>query len=120
MTRVRLELLQWYALLGGALAWAGQHIAGYFVSDAACGTPRIDSTPWQVAFGVVAGCVVLAAEAAAFILFRATSGSDADAAPPVGRLRFFAQAALVGNVLFFVMVVINTVGTLYHLPCGAS
>ncbi len=120
MTRMRLELLQWYALFGGALAWAGQHVAGYFVSDAACGTPRIDSTPWQIVFGVVAGCLVLGAELAALLVFRETSDVEQDAPPPFGRLRFFAQAALAGNVLFFVVIVLNTVGTVYHLPCGES
>ena len=38
MTRFRLELLQWYALFGGALAWASEHVLGYFVGVAGCST----------------------------------------------------------------------------------
>ena len=32
MTRVRLEALQWFALLGGPLAWTVDHVTGYFIA----------------------------------------------------------------------------------------
>lgn len=117
MTRVRLEVLQWYALLGGALAWATQHVAGYFVSTAGCGSVAIDMKPIQVALAVGAGLVIATAEGAAFAVFRATSGS---AAPPAGRLHFFAEAALLGNILFLVIVVLTGLGSVHHLPCAQS
>jgi hypothetical protein len=118
MTRARLELLQWYALFGGALAWAAQHVAGYFVSTAACGSTPFHAAAPQVVLAVAACLAILSAEAAAIVVFRATSSSDAP--PPVGRLHFFAQAAMLGNVLFFVITVLNGVGTVYHLPCAQS
>ena len=121
MTRTRLELLQWYALLGGPLAWATQHVVGYFVSDGACSVAHIPApAAFEVAIAVVAGAAVLAAEGAALLVFRETRGVPEDAPGPFGRLRFFAEAALLGNVLFFVIVVLDGVSTVYHLPCRLS
>jgi hypothetical protein len=117
VTRLRLELLQWYALFGGALAWAAQHVVGYFVSTAGCGSVGVNMTVAQVLLAVGAGVLVLGAEAAAFTVFRATAP---DAPPPAGRLHFFAQAALLGNVLFLVIVVLDGTGAITHLPCAQS
>ncbi len=122
MTRVRanrgrLELLQWYGLLGGALAWAAQHVGGYFVSEAGCGASHVSAEAPQIVLAACAAVAIAAAEAAAFVVFRATSLEDP---PPGGRLHFFAMAALLGNVLFFVIVVLNSLGTVYHLPCAQS
>jgi len=124
MTRTRLELLQWFALLGGPLAWAAQHVVAFGISDAGC---SVAGRQWdlhvallQIVIAVALGAVVVAAEGAAFLVFRATKDVDKDAPAPQGRLHFFAQAALLGNVLFFVIVVLNTVGTVYDLPCSQA
>jgi hypothetical protein len=117
MTRLRLEVLQWFALFGGALAWATQHVVGYFVSTAGCGSVGGDMTIAQILLAVGAGLIVVGAEAAAFTVFRATA---ADAPPPSGRLHFFAQAALLGNVLFLLIVVLDGTGSVSHLPCASS
>ena len=37
--------------------------------------------------------------------------------PPIGRIRFFAIAALIANVLFVMIVVLYLVGTLGNTPC---
>jgi hypothetical protein len=118
VTRLRLELLQWYALFGGALAWATQHVVGYFVSTAGCGSVGGNTTLAQVLLAVGAALLVLGAEAAAFTVFRATSSPEAP--PPAGRLHFFAQAALLGNVLFLLVVVLDGTGSVSHLPCAQS
>ncbi|HEX3807570.1 MAG TPA: hypothetical protein VHV52_12405 [Gaiellaceae bacterium] len=120
MTLKRLELLQWYALFGGALAWASQHVAGYFVSTAACGSVGWHTETPQIALAVAAALAILAAEGAAIVVFRETSGLPTEAPPPYGRLRFFAQAAMLGNVLFLVITLLNGFGTVYHLPCAQS
>jgi hypothetical protein len=119
--RTRLELLQWFALFGGPLAWTVQHVVGYGIADAGCSAV---GTQWdfhtaalQIALSTATGVVVLAAEAAAFVVFRQTRDVDQYAPGPNGRIRFLAQAALLGNVLFFVIVVLDGVGTVYHLPC---
>lgn len=120
MSRSRLEVLQWYALFGGALAWTAEHVLGYFVSDGGCSGQVAHPGVWGgllVAFGVLA---VTAAQAAAITVYRATSGVDHDAPGPEGRLRFFAVAALVGNVLFLMLVGLDGLGSLSHLPCAQS
>lgn len=122
--RRRLEVLQWFGLLGGALAWTVHHVVGFGISDAACGSAGerwgLPAAELQIGLAVAAGAVVLAAEAAALTVFRATQDVSENAPGPIGRLRFFAEAALLGNVLFLVIVVFDCVGTVYHLPCGPS
>jgi hypothetical protein len=117
VTRVRLEALQWYALFGGALAWASQHVAGYYVSAASCTDTVTHTSTIQIVISVAAVLGILGAEAAAFLVFRATRP---DGPPPSSRLHFFAQAALLGNVLFLAIVVLSTLSTVYHLPCAQS
>jgi hypothetical protein len=121
VTRVRLELLQWYALLGGALVWTAEHVAGYFVSVAGCspsvGHWGVDAGLWGGLLVGVGLVLVLTAQAAAFVVYRETASVDRDAPGPAGRLHFFAVAALVGNALFFMLIVLDGLGSLYHLPC---
>jgi hypothetical protein len=117
VTRTRLELLQWYALLGGALAWATQQVGGYFVSTAGCGSVSVAIRPVQIGLAIGAGLLIIAAEASALVVYRATSSG---APPPSGRLHFFAEAALLGNLLFLVIVVLTGVGSVDHLPCAQS
>jgi hypothetical protein len=120
MTRAQLELLQWFALLGGPLAWATQQVVGFGIADAGCRRWDLHLSVAQIALAAAAGAIVVAAEAAALVVFRATSDAGPDAPGPRGRLHFLAQAALLGNVLFFIVVVLSTVGAVYHLPCSGS
>ena len=124
MTRVRLELLQWYALLGGGLAWTFEHVFGYFVGVAGCSTSvahwHVNLGLWQSLLTAVTLTAVLAAEAAALLVYRATASVDKDAPGPDGRMHFFAQAALLGNVLFFMLIVLDSAGVLYHSNCGLA
>lgn len=122
-TRTRLEALQWFALFGGALAWTTQHVVGYFASTAGCSKALVvDVHPavWQVTLALVAGTVVVSAEAAAFLVYRATADADGDSPGPAGRMHFLATAALLGNVLFLIIVVLDAVGSLANLPCRRS
>jgi hypothetical protein len=121
VTRGRLEILQWYALLAGPWIWATQHVLLFGATNAHC---SLTVSSWNVpAFwlnlliSLVCGAGVLAAEAAALVVFRATADTDGYAPGPFGRMRFFAQAALLGNVLFFVIVVLDAAGAIYH-GCG--
>ena len=63
---------------------------------------------------------MLAAEAAALAVLRATADVDEDTPGPYGRLHFFALAAALGNVLFLVIVALDGAGAVYHLPCRSS
>jgi hypothetical protein len=124
VTRTRLELLQWFALFAGPLAWATQHVVGYGISDAACHVAGrqwgLDASLLQTVLAVLAGAVVVSAWVAAYVAFRETRTLEEDAPGPYGRIRFFSEAALLGNVLFFVIVVLDGVSTVYHLPCRIS
>ncbi|HEV7640272.1 MAG TPA: hypothetical protein VGO39_05375 [Gaiellaceae bacterium] len=124
MTRTRLELLQWFALFAGPLAWATHHVLGYWISDASCHVAGaqwgLDPAVLQTVLAVLAGIVVVAAWLAAFVAFRETRTVDDYTPGPLGRIRFFAQAALLGNVLFFVIVVLDGVSTVHDLPCHPS
>jgi mono/diheme cytochrome c family protein len=52
--------------------------------------------------------IVLAAEAAAFLVFRATRGTEEQDPRPQGRLHFFATAALAANFIFLMIIVLTT------------
>jgi uncharacterized membrane protein YesL len=121
VTRTRLELLQWFALFGGALAWTASHVLGYFVAvggcDAAVAYWHLNIVLWESLLMVLALGGVLAAQAAAVTVYRATANLDEDAPGPAGRMHFFAQAALLGNVLFFMLVVLDAAGVLFHSNC---
>jgi hypothetical protein len=44
-----------------------------------------------------------------------TRGSSYEDAPPVGRIRFFALAALVANVIFTVALLLYALGTIFNV-----
>ena len=123
MSRTRLEVLQWFALLAGPWMWATQHVLEFGLTNAHCSIPVAH---WNVPviwlnalITLVCGSAVVAAEAAAFVVYRATAAIEEYAPGPWGRLRFFAQAALLGNVLFFVIVILDAAGAAYH-GCGQA
>jgi hypothetical protein len=124
MTRSRLELLQWFALFAGPLAWTAEHVVGYYLSTASCNVAGtqwgLDSSVLQTVLAVLVGLVVVGAWLAALVAFRETQAVDEYEPGPLGRIRFFAQAALLGNVLFFVIVVLDGVSTVHDLPCHQS
>jgi hypothetical protein len=124
MTRRRLELLQWFGLFGGPLAWTIEHVVGFGISDAGCNVAGaqwgLDPDVLQSVLAVLVGVVVIAAWFAAAVVFRETNSVDLDAPGPLGRIHFFAQAALLGNVLFFVIVVLDGISSVHDLPCRQS
>jgi hypothetical protein len=121
VSRARLELLQWFGLLAAPLAWTAQLVTGYGVAAAACdGAGGVSVAPVSATVTGAALAVAVAAQTAAIVLFRRLRAVDQDAPGPEGRLRFFALAALLGNVLFFVVILLGGVGTLVHLPCRQS
>src|SRR6266480_3256711 len=106
MSLRRLEILQWVGLLAGALVWTAQHVVGFGVTQAECGSGGahwgIDNNVWQGSLlGAAALCVVLA-EAAALLVVFATRRSSYESPPPPGRVRFLAIAAATANVIFLV------------------
>jgi hypothetical protein len=119
----RLELLQWYGLLGAALAWTVQLVLGFGVTIASCSTGGDFGLPydtWQVVLAAVAFMFAAVGEGAAVSVFLATRAVEHDGPPPDGRRRFFASAAMVGNVLFLMIILLSAIGLLSHSPCQQS
>jgi hypothetical protein len=118
MTLKRLELLQWFALFAGPWAWAAQHLLEFGVGNSDCAVAvarwNVPTTTLHVVLALLFGSIVVAAEAAAYLVLRGTSDVGEYDPGPYGRLRFFAQAALLGNVLFFMIVLLDVVGALTH------
>jgi hypothetical protein len=121
MTR-RLELLQWFGLLGGALAWTAQLVLGLGFAQAACspGPSSAGTTVPQLALTIGAAAIVVLAGLAALAVVLATSGLHYDGAPPDGRRRFFALGALAANVLFLAIVLNTGLQATQHFPCRQS
>ena len=118
-----LELLQWYGLLGAALAWTAQLVLGYGVTVARCSTGGDFGLPldtWEILLVVAAGALALLGEAAAIAVFRATRTLEHDDPPPDGRRHFFASAAVVGKVLFLMIILLSGIGIIAHAPCHQS
>jgi hypothetical protein len=124
LTDARAEACQWFALFGGALAWATQLVLLVGVGTATCSTGgsqwNVDRGAWVVTVTVTVAAIVLAAEAAALAVALSTRGVEEDGPPPDGRRYFFAVAAIVGNVLFLGAVVLTGAGILAHPPCQQS
>lgn len=117
----RLELLQWVGLLAGAALWAATHVVGFGIAEANCSSGGagwgIHLNLWEGVLTGIAGALVLAAGAAAGTVILRTAGSTYEAAPPLGRIRFFAIGALAANALFLVIIVLDAVGTIANVPC---
>ncbi len=121
MRRLPAEALQWYGLLGAALAWAVQLVVGFGVAYAKCsevGTRwGIDVHTWEIALMVIGGSFAVLAEAAAVSVLLSTRESDYDDAPPEGRRHFFAWAAALGNLLFLGAILLSGIGAISNTPC---
>lgn len=117
----RLEVLQWSGLLAGAAAWGFTHVFGYGLTETRCNS---GSAGWEVALhgwegaltGLAAAITVCAGLAAVSVLVL-TRGASYEDDPPAGRIRFFAIAALIANVLFLVMLLLYAAGSIANDPC---
>jgi hypothetical protein len=121
MTLRRLSTLQWIGLLLGAAVWAAQHITGVGITQAECGAGGrswgISHDEWQAALMVAAAALVLAAQAAAIGVLFGTRETTYEDGPPPGRIRFFAIAALVANVIFLAIILLDGFATIFNTPC---
>ena len=118
------EFLQWFGLLAAGLAWTAQLVLGFGVSIAACsaGSARwgLDVHTWLIVLDRGRATIALLAEAAAVTVFLDAREADEYGPPPWGRRHFLAMAAIVGNLLFFVAILLNLVGVLSHSSCVQS
>ena len=118
------ELLQWFGLLAAGLAWTAQLVLGFGLSIAACsaGSARwgVHVHTWVIVLTAAGATIALLAEAAAVTVFLDARDTGEYGPPPWGRRHFLAVAAIVGNLLFFVAILLNGVGVLSHSSCVQS
>jgi hypothetical protein len=130
----QLAFVQWVGVVAAPLAWTGQHVVGYGVGQARCSVGGaswgIAYDTWQLAILAAAGLLVVASEAAAVTVFLATRGTNYGAGPPgegrwggavpYSRLHFFAMAAMVANVLFLTVILLDGLGSVFSTLCAQS
>jgi hypothetical protein len=134
MSTRRLSVLQWIGVVVAPLAWASQHVVGYGTGEARCSvvgmTWGISYDAWQLAIMTAAGVLILVSEAAAVTVFLATRETNYGDGPPGAgrwggavphsRLHFFATAAMVANVLFFTVILMSGLGSVFSTLCAQS
>jgi hypothetical protein len=130
----RLSVAQWVGVAVAPLAWASQHVVGYGTGEARCSVAGmawgIGYDVWQLAIMTSAGILILVSEAAAVTVFLATRETNYGDGPPgagrwggavpYSRLHFFAAAAMVANVLFFTVVLMSGLGSVFSTLCAQS
>jgi hypothetical protein len=121
MSLRRLEFLQWFGFVFGGVIWFVAFVAGVGASVAACnpagqrwGIPHDALQIGLMTLGLVS---VAAAETAAVVVFRATQHAEDQGPPPEARMRFFAVGAMVGNVVFFVIILLSEIATIVNRAC---
>jgi hypothetical protein len=124
MTTRALGLLQWTGLLFGAGIWAAEFVAGYGLTEAECHAAgaswNISNDPWQALLMGLGVAGILAALAAAVAVLLRTRGVSYEDEPPLGRIRFFAIAALAANTFFLVIVVLSGTASIANVACRQS
>jgi hypothetical protein len=117
----RAEFLQWFGLFAAALVWTGQHVVGFGVTVANCAAGGshwgISVKTWELALLGVGVAFALLAEAAAVRVVLATRGVEEDGPPPHGRRYFFAVAAVLANVLFLAIILMDGLASITFPPC---
>ncbi|MGZ4280836.1 MAG: hypothetical protein ACXVFC_07445 [Gaiellaceae bacterium] len=118
------EVLQWFGLLAAGLAWTAQLVLGFGVSIAACSAGSagwgLDVRTWAIVLTAAGATIALLAEAAAVTVFLDARDADEYGSPPWGRRHFLAVAAIVGNLLFFVAILLNGLAVFSHSTCVQS
>jgi len=118
--RLTPEFLQWFGLFGAALTWSAQLVLGFGVAVARCGAANavlgVDLRAWQLSLLGVGVLLVVLAEVAALETLWETRAVHYDDAAPDGRRHFFAVAAVLGNLLFLVAIVLGGVAAVVHQP----
>lgn len=125
--------LVWFGVVGGALAWALQFVAGYGFGLAHCfptGTSfALPTSGWQIAAAACGVVVALASMAVSMWLFLRTfrigdvAGMERrgdGAPPPAGRLQFLAMTGITVNLLALAIIVMVGVGAPILHACQQS
>ena len=126
------DLVVWFGVLGGGLAWATQFVTGLAFTFAQCNqTDERTNLPvqsWQTALAGAGVLVGLASMVTAARIYRASAVGEIpehlrrgdDARPPVGRINFLATVGLVVNSLALAIMVMTAVGAPLLQLCQQS
>ncbi|GAA1801116.1 hypothetical protein GCM10009682_23480 [Luedemannella flava] len=116
-------LLMWFAVLGGAVAWAVHLIITWAADEVTCqaGNDTIQGIPLRVVVG--AGVVVPALIAAAALLMawrawrttRAAAGEDDD--PRLARASMLALVGVCADTLFLLIILAGGAAVVVLAPC---
>jgi hypothetical protein len=130
VTRRPSTALVWFGVLGGAVAWATQFVAGLAFTFAQCNTPpgrwELPVQTWQSALAIGGVVVGIASVAVCVRLYRQTRDVEDAAAterlgrgtpPPVGRVNFLATTGLLVNVLALAIMIMTAVGAPFLRLC---
>jgi hypothetical protein len=123
VTRLRkLSLLQWFGLFAAAGIWLAQHGIGQGMAEARCSAAGggISNDAVQIVLMILAGVVILAADAASVVVFRATSDASYHSPPPVGRMRMIAIATMSTNLIFLVIILLDGIASILDVACRNS
>ena len=116
-----MKALAWIGLFVAPGAWFGQHAIGQAIAQASCSTANaswgVSNRTWQVVLLVVSGLLILAAEAASVAAFRGTEPASYEDAPPVGRIRLIAIAAMTTNLIYLVIVLLDGIASIVDVSC---
>jgi len=124
MSLERLSRLQWFGFLAGGIVWAAEFLLGAGMSQADCnpasGRWGIPHDALQLGLMTFGSAVVLAAGVAAFVVWRETRDVGHEAEAPPGRIHLFATFALLGNLLFLVIILLTGIATIVDRTCQQS
>ncbi|MFD1324190.1 hypothetical protein [Micromonospora sonneratiae] len=122
-------LLLWFAVLGGALAWAVHLMAAWSVDELVCaaGSEEVAGLPLRLVVGlavVIPAGVTLAALVVSWRAWQQTGRgpesdvpAGADVARAMDRSRLLAMVGIWSNLLFLSIIVLGGVATLVFPPC---
>ncbi|KXK63701.1 hypothetical protein AWW66_01700 [Micromonospora rosaria] len=116
-------LLFWYAVLGGAIAWALHLLTGWGIDELACaaGSEAVGPVPLRTALSatvVLPALATVGALLAATLLWRRTTHVVTDGEDrPVGRSRLLALVGIWSNLLFLTIIVLGGIALLVLPPC---
>lgn len=132
MKTPRSNLVVWFGVAGGSVAWAVQFVTNLFLTFFDCGAEARASValhPIETAVGIAALVVGLASTAVAAWLFRDTRRAremslevirGRGGEPPLARVHFLAIVGLTVNFLSLAIVVLTTIGSPQLLNCQQS
>lgn len=127
------NLVVWFAVLGGAVAWVAQFVANLYLTWAQCNQPIqrwvLSVHAWEIGLSAAAVAIGLAATGVSLRLFLRTYRHE-DAAelerrgmgvhPPLGRLSFLSMVGLTVNVLAIAIIVMTGIGAPLLPVCQQS